>query len=253
MGNASPRTPRNRDAAKPADADAPAIFEAFVLAPRFQYRATRFLPRVTGSLLNAYWHASRRISNLRHEHNIDTTQHEVSVEHYHPDRVWYVPSSWSFLEKGLRGREITPRDVFVDYGCGKGRVLFQAAQHPFGRVVGVEISPALSEVARANLELNRTTFRCPDVDLVTGDATEFEVPDEMTVAYMWHPFVGDTFRRVIDNIVASLEQHPRRLRLIYVTPVMADYISSTARFELVKSFRIVHERSIQRINVYESL
>ena len=253
MDDASTRTPRQNDAVKPAEADAPAIFEAFVLAPRFQYGTTRFLPRVTGRLLNAYWHASRRISNLRHEHNIDTTEHEVGVEHYHPDRVWYVPSSWSFLKKGLRGREITPRDVFVDYGSGKGRVLFQAAQYPFRRVIGVEISPELTDVARANLELNRAKFRCDDVDLVTGDATEFDVPDDMTVAYMWHPFVGDTFRRVIDNIVASLEQNPRRLRLIYVTPVMAEYISSTGSFELVKSYRIVHERSIQRINVYESL
>ena len=41
--------------------------------------------------------------------------------------------------------------TFVDYGSGKGRALFVAAEFPFRNVVGVEISEALHRVAEQNL------------------------------------------------------------------------------------------------------
>src|SRR6516225_8353137 len=40
--------------------------------------------------------------------------------------------------------------TFVDIGCGKGRALMVASAFPFRRLVGVEISPELCEIARAN-------------------------------------------------------------------------------------------------------
>jgi len=43
------------------------------------------------------------------------------------------------------------RDVFVDFGAGKGRALLMAAQYPFKRVVGIEISEALCREARRNV------------------------------------------------------------------------------------------------------
>jgi hypothetical protein len=75
----------------------------------------------------------------------------------------------------------------------------------------------------------------------------------MTVAYFFNPFVGETFSRVIDNIVASLDRHPRRVRLVYVIPSMEDYILGTGRFRLVRSRRFVYERVRQRIALYESV
>ena len=63
----------------------------------------------------------------------------------------YEPSPLLALRRGLRGRELRPDDVFLDLGCGKGRVLVDAVQLPFARVVGVELVPELVEQARANL------------------------------------------------------------------------------------------------------
>src|SRR5277367_3679731 len=42
------------------------------------------------------------------------------------------------------------RYVFVDYGCGKGRVLLVATHFPFQRIVGVEFAPQLAEIAEQN-------------------------------------------------------------------------------------------------------
>lgn len=79
---------------------------------------------------------------------LDTSAHAIEPGHLHPDRVWYQPSGWNFLPRVLRGEEVPATDVFVDFGSGKGRVLYQAAQNRFARVIGVEISAALSEAAR---------------------------------------------------------------------------------------------------------
>lgn len=105
---------------------------------------------------------------------------------------------------------MTASDVFVDFGSGKGRIVYQAARYPLKRVIGVEISEKLNEIASANIEQNRSRLRCQDVELVTCDAADYGIPDDMTIAYFIYPFAGETFRHVIENIVDSLVRNPRQ-------------------------------------------
>jgi trans-aconitate methyltransferase len=52
----------------------------------------------------------------------------------------------------LMKRVHLPRDgVFVDVGCGKGRILLLAVEHGLNRVVGIEISPTLCKIAEKNI------------------------------------------------------------------------------------------------------
>jgi SAM-dependent methyltransferase len=133
---------------------------------------------------------------------------------------------------------VTGDDVFLDYGSGKGRVLFQAARdYPFQRIIGVELSPELNEIAQANIERNRFRLRCPDVQTVAGDAADHQVPDDVSVIYLYNPFRGTTFARVVDNIVASLDRRPRRLRVVYKSPLEEDRLLATGRFRLVRETR----------------
>src|SRR5271168_5236996 len=43
------------------------------------------------------------------------------------------------------------RFCFVDVGSGKGRALLLASDYPFREIIGVELSPQLDRVARANI------------------------------------------------------------------------------------------------------
>jgi precorrin-6B methylase 2 len=135
---------------------------------------------------------------------------------------------------------VRPTDVFVDFGSGMGRLLQQAAKYPFARVVGVEISEELNEIARQNFERNRERFECQNLELVSCDAVEFEIPDDMTHAYFNNPFTGETFKKVIANIVSSIDRAPRRVTLIYEHPKMTDALEATGRFELMSVKRGVH-------------
>lgn len=145
----------------------------------------------------------------------------------------YEASAWSFLRRALRRCEVRPTDVFVDFGSGKGRVVWQAAHFPFARVVGVEISEDLNAVARRNIERNLDQLNCRNVELITADAAEFEVPDDMTFAYFYHPFEGELFTEVIARIVESLDRNPRQLTLIYANPAMEEGLRATGRFKLL--------------------
>jgi hypothetical protein len=104
-------------------------------------------------------------------------------------------------------------------------------------VIGVEIAEELNRIARHNLDHNRDRLACGDFELVTGDAVAYEVPADVTVVYLYHPFEGETFTRVIGNLVASLDRNPRPLRIIYVYPMSADEILETGRFELERKMK----------------
>jgi hypothetical protein len=87
-------------------------------------------------------------------------------------------------------------DVFVEFGCGKGRVVLDAARrYRFRRVIGVELSPDLSAVARRVVASENGNPRCHDVRIETADATAFEIPDDMTYAYFYTRSTARSSRR----------------------------------------------------------
>lgn len=150
----------------------------------------------------------------------------------HPDRRDYEPSGWRYLARALRGRPIGPAESFLDCGSGKGRIVYQAAQLPFGRVLGVEISEELTDVARRNIARNGEHIKCGEVKLTCADVVAYEVPDDVTYAYIYNSFVGPTFDAALDGLVRSYDRRPRTLSLIYGHPVLADVLAAHPRFAL---------------------
>jgi predicted RNA methylase len=142
------------------------------------------------------------------------------------------------LRRILPRREVTEEDVFVDLGSGKGRVVLQAALHyPFRRVHGVELSGHLHEIAQRNLALTRHLLSGRDVQLVRADATEFPVPDDVTVVFLYNPFTGEAFATVVRRLLESLDRNPRTLRIVYGNPVEEARLLDTGRVRLVRTLR----------------
>ena len=131
------------------------------------------------------------------------------------DRVDDEPSGLLVLRRALRKLDMTESDVFVDFGSGKGRIVLQAAMYPFRRVLGVEISPQLHRIAMQNVQRSRHRLRCDDVVLVNSAAEEFDIPDDLTVAYFFNPFHGEPFAQVIRALITSSDRNPRPLWIIY--------------------------------------
>jgi SAM-dependent methyltransferase len=183
-------------------------------------------------------HRLERLSDRLFDRGLDTSS-RVHLHHFPvDDRVHYMPSPWHVLPRVLRHVEVYEHDGFLEYGCGKGRVVHQAPRRPFAHVIGVEVSPELVEVARAGVAARQDRHRCRNVEIVVADARDFPVPDDVTVAYLFRPFGDDTLVPVLGNIVESVERRPRRVRMIYVWPQDRSRaeILATGRFRFVKEF-----------------
>jgi lipopolysaccharide/colanic/teichoic acid biosynthesis glycosyltransferase len=99
------------------------------------------------------------------------------------------------------------RFTFVDYGSGKGKAMFLAADFPFRRIVGVECSPVLHEIALRNcLTYKNPAQRCREITPVLGDAVSFEPPEGPLVCYFFNPFDAPTTQRVLARLRARVER-----------------------------------------------
>jgi 16S rRNA G966 N2-methylase RsmD len=144
-------------------------------------------------------------------------------------RGYYVPASWRTLRRTLSRKEIGPADVFIDFGSGMGRMVLEAARFPFGRVVGVELSQQLHEIARDNVQRTRQRLRCRNIELHRTDVLGYQIPDDVTVAFFNNPFQGSVFSTVVQRLVASIDRNPRQLKLIYYNPVEQRTVLATGR------------------------
>ncbi|GAA4842918.1 class I SAM-dependent methyltransferase [Saccharopolyspora rosea] len=154
------------------------------------------------------------------------------------ERIRYQATGWLNLPRILPAREVGPHDVFVDFGSGMGRVVLQAAtRYPCKKVIGVELSGRLVGIARANVARNAHRLRCAEVSFVESDALDYEIPDDMTIAFFHNPFTGSIFARVLQRIVESVDRAPRTVRVVYVNPVEERALLETGRARVVRRLR----------------
>jgi len=112
------------------------------------------------------------------------------------DSVECSPTSYRLLHKTMKKLSFKnpEAEIFVDYGCGKGRIICMFAQSGFKRIYGVEVSPVWAELAIHNVKKMRRRST-QDIRIITEDAVNFDC-SEGTVFYFFNPFGEDTFREV---------------------------------------------------------
>jgi SAM-dependent methyltransferase len=170
-------------------------------------------------------------------HGIDTSRivdlADIGIDA--ENRIGYTPSGWRNLPSALRHIPISDDDVFLDLGSGKGRVVIQAARHPFKRVIGVELSTELNAIARENLDAVRPRLRCQDVELIEADIADYRVPDDVTIVYAYNPVRGELFEAAMNALIASYDHRPRPMHLLYRYPREHDVIAASGRFDLLQT------------------
>jgi SAM-dependent methyltransferase len=112
-----------------------------------------------------------------------------------------------------------PDYTFVDYGSGKGRAVFVAAEYPFHAVVGVEISQQLHSAAEHNLAAYQGRPLRSEIRLWCGNALDYPLPDGNLVLHMYHPFGPDVLRRMLERIRDSAGPGRRRVLIPYLFSV----------------------------------
>jgi SAM-dependent methyltransferase len=111
---------------------------------------------------------------------------------------------------------------FIDFGCGKGKVLALAAEKGIKHIAGVEFARELFDICIKNISLLKKKF--PDTEFAVSheDACNYDIPMGATIFFLNNPFNRDVMQTVIGNIENSLREHKRKIYIIYFNPVDAD-------------------------------
>jgi SAM-dependent methyltransferase len=131
--------------------------------------------------------------------------------------VPYDPAPWRSLRRSLQLASLRPDEfTFIDIGCGKGKVLLAALALPFKRIIGIEFSPFLCQIARNNLASARLIRRrCAQIQVSCSDAVEYPIPNEPTIFFFYNPFTYDVMEIVLGNIVGAQLRTPCPRYLIF--------------------------------------
>lgn len=141
---------------------------------------------------------------------------------YNDEYYRYEPTSYSGLICAFDALDgvITKYDRLVDFGCGKGRVLFYVNQRFQCEVCGIEVDEEVYEAALDNRAYYNTRFRdsMNRIEIINGKAEEYPVCPEDTIFYFFNPFDLKIFQSVIGNIMQSIEANPRKIYLVLYYP-----------------------------------
>jgi len=222
--------------------------------------ATSGVWSATGSLLKTFWEFlyESTPSRLRQrygdadydwDYRVNTTSAAVGWR----DRLIgllnspYQPTEPELFHEMLGGlRQVALLDfrefTFLDLGSGKGRTLLMASDYPFSRIVGVELLPNLNQIAEENLRQYKSgSQQCLRVESICGDATNFPLPPEPLIIYLFNPFPEAGLRGFLENLRRSLKERPRRVYLLYHNALLEKVVDGSG---LLQKIGGTHQYSI---------
>lgn len=131
----------------------------------------------------------------------------------HADK--YKPTRARYFRKLMRRVQLPREGVFVDVGCGKGRILLLAAEQGFNRIVGLEISPQLCQIAQRNIDaFNKHHRDSAALSVVCTNILHYQFSGDETVFFLYSPFDYTVTSQFLEMIRKSIDESPRELYLI---------------------------------------
>jgi SAM-dependent methyltransferase len=135
-------------------------------------------------------------------------------------------SGYDVLEQ-LFASQIRPKDVLVDVGCGKGRVLNWWLDHYRShRMYGIELDPDIAAQTRNRLR------RFQNVTVLAGNVCE-QIPADGSLFYLFNPFDGVVMQSFINALQASPVAHNGLLRrIVYYNCKHVDLFENNRQFSV---------------------
>jgi tRNA A58 N-methylase Trm61 len=112
------------------------------------------------------------------------------------------------------------RYELVDYGSGKGKLLFLASRYPFKKIIGVEFDHRLHQQAVKNLATYKGARRCEDIELLHMDALKYDHPNGPSLLVFYSPFHTELLERVLERIRQGVEKDPRETIICFFDDVV---------------------------------
>lgn len=141
------------------------------------------------------------------------------------------------LEQALRDLALPRNTVAMDLGAGMG-IAALTLERFYRKVIGVELSAELVEIARRNL----ARVRSQRVEIFCADARTFDGMDDVGLVYMFNPFTTPVMVSVLENLNRSIERSRRPVTILYKHPACHDSVVA-AGFRHVRDIEVKHSHS----------
>lgn len=106
--------------------------------------------------------------------------HKTTYSHMGAHDVYHT--DYSIMPLIFEHVNITPEDILVDVGCGKGRVInFWLSKGYQNKIIGLELDPAIAAQTAAQFA------KWPNVEILSGDAI-YNLPYDGTIFYFYNSF-----------------------------------------------------------------
>jgi len=162
------------------------------------------------------------------------------------DAISYDTVTHAAIKKAIRLVQPGPEDVVYDVGSGKGRAVCHFARYRTRKVIGIEISEQLCEIARTNV--NRLRKRRSPVEIRHVDAALADL-SEGTIYYFFHPFGESTLLDVLENLKRTHDLATEKVTIIYMNAQHAKVFAQYPSFQIIHDYR---RSNGQRVVIYRS-
>ncbi|MEO1011531.1 MAG: class I SAM-dependent methyltransferase [Bacteroidota bacterium] len=129
------------------------------------------------------------------------------------DYVYYVSVKRWQVKRIMKILQINKgQDSILDYGCGKGKALYEFSKYGFRKIGGVELDKELVDIAKANMK----KLGLANIEIYNENGIDFKEIDDYNHFYFYDPFNAEIFSKVLENIIESMDKNPRKITLMYL-------------------------------------
>lgn len=177
---------------------------------------------------------------------IDTREAEWEEEGIPEEYNRYEVTPYDALSVACEQLRIKPTDCVVDFGCGKGRILFFFNNFFLCKTKGIEHDPELYRQLEDNKAYYGVRFkeRGDMIHLYHMKAEEYEVSREDNIFYFFNPCSPEHFATILENIILSVEAYSRVVTLIL-------YYASDEYIKIIREMCWKQKRMIRLPNYME--
>ena len=154
----------------------------------------------------------------------------------------YEATPYAILDKLFDAYELTKSDEFVDFGCGKGRIMFYAHNRFQVAVRGIEMNVKLYRLALENRDnyLRKAKKKGAPIYVECCHAEDYDIKTTENRFYFFNPFSIQIFGKTVNNILDSIELLNREVDIILYYPNMEyiEYLEANTPFELFQEVQV---------------
>lgn len=169
---------------------------------------------------------------------------KTAYKHLGANDVYHT--KYSVMPLIFRYIPIDKKDVLVDVGCGKGRVinywLFRKLKN---KIIGLELDPEIAKQTKNHF------LKWSNVTIMQGDAIK-NMPKDGTIFYFYNPFTEEVVREFEKSIARIYKNKP--ITIIYYNPKSVHvFQDSNWKIRYINFERDLGKKRWGRINKYHEL